>query len=443
MENTEVPEYFICPISLQIMKDPVTAVSGITYDRESIENWLFKSHNTICPVTKQALSTDSGLTPNHTLRRLIQAWCSLNAAQGVELIPSPDPPLTRIRVASLIRDLYLPNFRIKTLRKLEALALESERSRVYLVEAGLAKAVASLIVSRYKTGERNGLEEALRLLYTVRVPLSQSRGPVTENGEIIDSLMWVFGCDNKVVKSHAAFALKVVVQKANPGMLERLKPEFFRSILHHLREAGIRSQLETNSLLHVLLEACLWGRNRAAMVESGAVFHLIEVELRGPEKKTTELVLGILYHLCSSADGRAQLLSHAAGVAVVSRRILKVSPTADDRAVLIIGLISKYSGTSGVVQEMLRVGSVAKLCTVMQANCASYLKEKAREILRAHSDVWKDSPCVEVPTLTRQSRRWRRWVSTVADGLQRWASMVAEWWRMGFNGGGVVADGLQ
>ncbi|KAL0316054.1 UNVERIFIED_CONTAM: E3 ubiquitin-protein ligase PUB23 [Sesamum radiatum] len=213
MENIEVPEYFICPISLQIMKDPVTAVSGITYDRESIENWLFKSHNTICPVTKQGLSRHSDLTPNHTLLRLIQAWCSLNAAQGVELIPSSDPPLTKIHVAKLVRDLYLPNLRIKTLRELEALVLESERSRVCLVEAGLAKALVSFIISRYKTGETIGLEEALRLLYTVRVPLSQSRGPVTETGEIVDSLMWVFGCDN-IVKSHAAFALKVVVQKA-------------------------------------------------------------------------------------------------------------------------------------------------------------------------------------------------------------------------------------
>lgn len=405
MENIEVPEYFICPISLQIMKDPVTAVSGITYDRESIENWLFKSHNTICPVTKQGLSRQADLTPNHTLRRLIQAWCSLNAAQGVELIPSSDPPRIKIPIAKLIRDLYLPNLRIETLRELEALALESERSRVYLVEAGLANALVSFIISRYKTGETNGLEEALRLLYTVLAPLSQSTGPVTETGEIVDSLMWVFGCDNKVVRSHAAFALKVVVHKANPGMLERLKPEFFRRISHYLREAaGNSSKLETNSLLHVLLEGCPWGRNRAAMVESGTVFDLIEVELRGPEKKTTELVLGILYHLCSSADGRAQLLSHAAGVAVVTRRILKVSPTADDRAVLIIGLVSKYSGTSGVLQEMLRVGTVAKLCTVMQANCASHLKEKAREILRAHSDVWKDSPCIEVATLTRCTR---------------------------------------
>ncbi|KAI3447408.1 hypothetical protein Pfo_004073 [Paulownia fortunei] len=407
MDNIEVPEYFICPISLQIMKDPVTAVSGITYDRESIEHWLFKSHNTICPVTKQALPRESDLTPNHTLRRLIQSWCTLNAAYGVDRIPTPKTPLSKFYVINLIRDLCVPNLQLKTLRKLEALAAENDRNRVYMVEAGLAKALISFIISCYKKGETDGLEESLNILYILRVSLRQSTGPLTENDEIIDSLMWVFGCDclsdNKSVKCHAAYALKAIVQKANPSMLERLKPEFFRSIVYHLREGSI-SQKGTNALLHVLLEACPWGRNRAAMVESGAVLDLIEVELRSPEKKTTELVLGIVYHLCSCADGRAQLLSHAAGIAVVTRRILKVSSTADDRAVLIVWLISKYSATNGVLQEMLRVGTVAKLCMVMQANSASHLKEKARQILRTHSDVWKDSPCIEVATLTMYTR---------------------------------------
>jgi hypothetical protein len=35
-----------------------------------------------CPVTKQQLSDYTDLTPNHTLRRLIQAWCTLNASRA-------------------------------------------------------------------------------------------------------------------------------------------------------------------------------------------------------------------------------------------------------------------------------------------------------------------------------------------------------------------------
>ncbi|KAL0410184.1 UNVERIFIED_CONTAM: E3 ubiquitin-protein ligase PUB24 [Sesamum latifolium] len=394
MDNIEVPQYFICPISLQIVKDPVTAITGITYDRQSIERWLFETNNTTCPVSKQPLPRDSDLTPNNTLCRLIQAWCTLNAANGIDRIPTPKRPLSKLHAINLIRDLYQPDLQIKTLRKLEALAIENDRNRVFLVEAGLADALTSFIISCHDKRQKNGLEEALSLFYVVRASLGQSKRPLTENDEIFDSLVWALGGDylpdSVVVKSHAAYALRVIVEKANPGLLERLKPEF-------LAKSSKISQQGKNSLLHALLDACPWGRNRVLMVESGAVFDLIEVELRSPDqKKTTELVLGILCHLCSCADGRAQLVNHTAGIGAVTRPILKVSSTADERAVSIIWLIAKYCGTDRVLEEMLRVGTVAKLCMVMQANSAAHLKEKAKEILRTKSDVWNDHyPCTE------------------------------------------------
>ncbi|KAL8036436.1 hypothetical protein ABFX02_12G158700 [Erythranthe guttata] len=411
MSIENIPEYFICPISLQIMKDPVTAVSGITYDRDSIEHWLFDTHHTICPVTKQPLLTNSDflITPNHTLRRLIQAWSTVNspyaaASDGGQCIPTPKTPVTKSYVANLVRKLRIPSLQMKTLEKLEALAAEmNERNRVCMVEAGLAEGLLCFVVSCYKSGEsNNGLEVALSILYTVR-------GLILSTDEIImDSLMWVFGLtdgeSSAKLKLHASHVLKSVVKNSNPRLLERLKPDFFRNIGSYLRGGD-----NINALLYVFSEACKWGRNRAAMVEAGVVFDLVEVELRrspaaAPEKRTTELVLGVIHQLCSCAEGRAQLLSHAAGVAVVTRRMLKVSPAADERAVMIVWLISKHSATSGVVTEMLRVGTVAKLCMVMQANCGTHLKEKARDILRAHCTVWKDSPCVEVATLTRFTR---------------------------------------
>ncbi|KAK4396590.1 E3 ubiquitin-protein ligase PUB24 [Sesamum angolense] len=396
MDNIEVPEYFICPISLQIMKDPVTAITGITYDRQSIERWLFETNNTTCPVSKQPLPRDSDLTPNNTLCRLIQAWCTLNAANGIDRIPTPKRPLSKLHAINLIRDLYQPDLQIKTLRKLEALAIENDINRVFLVEAGLANALTSFIISCYDKRQMNGLEEALSLFYVVRASLAQSNRPLTENDKIFDSLVWALcgDClpDSTVVNSNAAYALRVIVEKANPGLLVTLKPEFFKSILCLLRaKSSSISQKGKNSLLHALLDACPWGRNRVVMVESEAVSHLIEVELRSPDqKKATALVLGILCHLCSCADGRAQLVNHTAGIGAVTRPILKVSSTADERAVSIIWLIAKYCGTNRVLEEMLRVGTVAKLCMVMQANSSVHLKEKAKEILRTNSDVWND-----------------------------------------------------
>ncbi|EEF38265.1 E3 ubiquitin-protein ligase PUB24 [Ricinus communis] len=402
MDDIEIPQYFICPISLQIMKDPVTIITGITYDRDSIEQWLFTTKNTICPVTKQSLPKDFDLTPNHTLRRLIQAWCIDNASSGIDRIPTPKPCLDKFHLLKLIKDLHLPRLQMKTLVQLELLAAENDRNRKYMAETGVPKALLLFIVTCFKKGRFDGIQEAVSILRLIRIPPQESRALLSENDQIIESLTWVLrwcSSDNHItIKSHAVSVLKMVSEDASSSVLERLKPEFFETIVGVIREKI--TQQGINAALKVLSHACPWGRNRIMMVDAGAVFELIELEWRYPEKKTTELILGILFHLCSCADGRAKFLSHRGGIAVVAKRILKVSPAADDRAVLILSLICKFSGTSMVLQEMLNVKAVSKLCMMLQADCAVYLKDKAREILRLHSDEWKNSPCIDASFLT-------------------------------------------
>lgn len=43
--DEEIEEEFICPISQEMMSDPVVAADGVTYERESIHKW-FQKHNT-------------------------------------------------------------------------------------------------------------------------------------------------------------------------------------------------------------------------------------------------------------------------------------------------------------------------------------------------------------------------------------------------------------
>ncbi|KAL9653614.1 hypothetical protein ABK040_000531 [Willaertia magna] len=61
-------EKFICPISQQIMNNPVIIETGHTFDKNSIEEWL-KSKNT-CPITRIELKSKN-LILNHTLRSSI------------------------------------------------------------------------------------------------------------------------------------------------------------------------------------------------------------------------------------------------------------------------------------------------------------------------------------------------------------------------------------
>jgi hypothetical protein len=94
-----IPNHFRCPISLDLMKDPVTSSSGITYDRESIETWL-EARNFMCPATNQILRNFDQI-PNHTLRKMIQEWCVESQNYGVERIPTPRTPVTPVEVSEI------------------------------------------------------------------------------------------------------------------------------------------------------------------------------------------------------------------------------------------------------------------------------------------------------------------------------------------------------
>ncbi|GLU17862.1 hypothetical protein SLE2022_342120 [Rubroshorea leprosula] len=72
-KDVNIPADFRCPITLELMQDPVVVATGQTYDRESIKHWIESGHNT-CPKTGQTLAHTS-LIPNGALRNLIAIWC--------------------------------------------------------------------------------------------------------------------------------------------------------------------------------------------------------------------------------------------------------------------------------------------------------------------------------------------------------------------------------
>ena len=63
-----VPPSFICPITAEVMTDPVTTADGQSYEHDAIQEWL-RSHNT-SPVTNARLPNKK-LTKNHALRNAI------------------------------------------------------------------------------------------------------------------------------------------------------------------------------------------------------------------------------------------------------------------------------------------------------------------------------------------------------------------------------------
>ena len=66
----ELPKECRCPITLELMKNPVMAPDGITYERWAIEEWI-KEHQT-SPLTREPIPADSKLIPNRVLENMIE-----------------------------------------------------------------------------------------------------------------------------------------------------------------------------------------------------------------------------------------------------------------------------------------------------------------------------------------------------------------------------------
>ncbi|KAF5961189.1 hypothetical protein HYC85_002398 [Camellia sinensis] len=71
-----VPADFCCPLSLELMTDPVIVASGQTYERAFIRKWIDLGL-TVCPKTRQTLA-HTNLIPNYTVKALIANWCEVN-----------------------------------------------------------------------------------------------------------------------------------------------------------------------------------------------------------------------------------------------------------------------------------------------------------------------------------------------------------------------------
>lgn len=69
--DTEPPEQYVCPITADLLIDPVVASDGHTYSREGIKAWLALKRTS--PKTNEVMNSDQ-LFPNHLLRGEVLGW---------------------------------------------------------------------------------------------------------------------------------------------------------------------------------------------------------------------------------------------------------------------------------------------------------------------------------------------------------------------------------
>ncbi|WOK99842.1 hypothetical protein Cni_G08554 [Canna indica] len=181
-EDIVVPMDFRCPISLELMRDPVVVATGQTYDRESIVRWIGSGHLT-CPNSGQALAHVE-LVPNRALRNLIARWCRDNSIPFDESDPNSNKKKSagaandaaRANKAAMEAARMTANFLVEQLEtakstestncivhEIRLLAKHGSYNRAFIAEAGGIPLLQPLLLSADALLQGNAVTALLNL----------------------------------------------------------------------------------------------------------------------------------------------------------------------------------------------------------------------------------------------------------------------------------------
>ncbi|KAL8241862.1 hypothetical protein R6Q59_012164 [Mikania micrantha] len=173
LDAPAIPVDFLCPISLELMRDPVIVSTGQTYERSYIQRWI-DCGNTTCPKTQQKLQNIT-LTPNYVLRSLITQWCINHNMEQPNLITnrrlkrsdgsfrdvSEDIEAIEILIQNLLSQSI--EERRSALTEIRSLSKRSTDNRILLAEAGAIPILVSLLTSEDNFTQENAVTSILNL----------------------------------------------------------------------------------------------------------------------------------------------------------------------------------------------------------------------------------------------------------------------------------------
>ncbi|KAF8085011.1 hypothetical protein N665_0685s0003 [Sinapis alba] len=388
-----VPTFFKCPISLDVMRSPVSLCTGVTYDRPSIQRWLDGGNNT-CPATMQILKSKD-LVPNLTLQRLIKAWSdSVGSSAGAS---SPDPASglgtpTMGEVNESLMRLSLEKddeIRLEIMSRIVRFVKDSEANREFL--SGKKDLVPMLvdIVSAVTTAKIKLVLLAIKVLDTVI-----KRGNEGDR-ERLSNLMLTNGCDcltaillaiqrgdleSKIEAVRVLEVISSVDTKSKMIIAERdgILTELIKSINTESDPNLIEASL---SFLITLSKS---KRVRSKLIAAKTITKIEDILLTEETTSVavTEKSLKLLEILSSKREGRSEICEGGCVEGVV-KKLLKVSTTATEHAVTILWCLCHVFREDKTVEETVeRSNGVTKLLVVIQSNCSPMVRQMAKDLIK-------------------------------------------------------------
>ncbi|ESQ44979.1 hypothetical protein EUTSA_v10010199mg [Eutrema salsugineum] len=328
-----IPEYFRCPISLELMKDPVIVSTGQTYERSSIQKWLDAGHKT-CPKSQETL-LHSGLTPNYVLKSLIGLWCESN---GIELPQnqgryrttkpggSSSSDCDRAFVLSLLEK--LANGSMEQQRaaagELRLLAKRNADNRVCIAEAGAIPLLVELLSSPDPRTQEHSVTALLNLSIN-----ECNKGAIVDAGAITD-IVEVLKNGSMEARENAAatlFSLSVVDEnKVAIGAAGAIQ-----ALISLLEEGTRRGKKDAATAIFNL---CIYQGNKSRAVKGGIVDPLTRL-LKDAGGGMVDEALAILAILSTNQEGKTAI-AEADSIPVLVEIIRTGSPRNRENAAAIL-----------------------------------------------------------------------------------------------------------
>lgn len=290
---------FYCPITRDVMTDPVETSSGQTFERSAIEKW-FADGNKLCPLTMTPLDT-SILRPNKTLRQSIEEWRDRNTMIRIASIKpkllSEDEEevlncLEQLQDLCEQRDLHqewvvLENYaptlikllgeknrdiRIRALLILCILAKDSDDTKVKIVEVD--NSIESIVHSLGRRIEERKLAVALLLELSKSDLVRDSIGKV--QGCILLLVTMLSSDDNQAARD--ARELLENLSFSDQNIIQMAKANYFKYLLQRLSSGpeDVKCIMATT-----LAELELTDPNKSSLLEDGVLGSLLPLVTNG------------------------------------------------------------------------------------------------------------------------------------------------------------------
>ncbi|KAJ6726885.1 U BOX DOMAIN-CONTAINING [Salix purpurea] len=395
---SNIPDEFRCPISLDLMKDPVIVASGHTYDRNSIARWINSGHHT-CPKSGQRL-IHTALMPNYALKSLLHQWCQDNDVPLIENSTSSSSRFERSssksklsgkdtdRVSAtkaamdavkmtagfLVGKLAVGSTEIQrqAAYELRLLAKTGMDNRRIIVEAGAIPFLVTLLSSTDPRTQENAVTALLNLsIFDNNKILIMAAGSIDSIINVLESGKTMEARENAAA---TIFSLSIINDcKVTIGT----RPRAFSALVGLLREGTASGKKDAASALFNL---SLNNANKASAVVAGAVPLLIEL-LMDDKAGITDDAMALLALLSGCSEGLEEMKESRILMPIAIDLLRFGSTKGKESSITLLLGLCKDGGEEVARRLLINPRSIPSLQS-LSADCSLKARRKADALLR-------------------------------------------------------------